>query len=82
MIKFLMSLKLFFKGQINQISRAIILIIFKLEINSHNNIYRKTTIFKLNHSYTQLIKTSKVHHLLALNRLFKLIKIKYKETLD
>lgn len=77
-----MNLKLFFHGQINQISRAIILIIFMLETKSHNQIYRKTTMYNLNHKYIRLIKTSKAHHLLASNRLFKLTKIKFKDKLD
>ena len=77
-----MNSKLFFNGQINQISRAIIFIIFTLETKSHNKIYRKTIIYKLNHKYIRLIKTNQAHHLLASNRLFKQTKIKYKETLD
>lgn len=77
-----MNLKLFFHGQINQISRAIIIIIVMLETKSHNQIYRKTIMYNLNHNYIRLIKISKVHHLLASNRLFKQTKIKYKETLD
>lgn len=77
-----MNLKLFFNGQNNQILRAIIIIIFMLEIKSLNKIYRKITMYRLNHNYILLIKTNKAHHLLASNRLFKLIKIKYTETLD